>query len=78
MITQADRRPLDGFIPTSYWPPKQMMADDYTIQLPDDAPSGDYTLLVGWYDLETMNRLPMSQAGNVISDAYPVATFTVR
>jgi hypothetical protein len=78
LVTQADHRPLDGFVPTSYWPPRQRMADDYTIQLPSDAPSGEYKLMVGWYDLETMMRLPMSQAGKSIGDAYQVATFTVR
>jgi hypothetical protein len=54
------------------------MADDYTIQLPNDAPSGKYKVLVGWYDLETLTRLPISQQGNVIGDAYQIATFTVR
>jgi hypothetical protein len=78
LITQADRQPLDGFIPTSYWPPLQVMGDNYSIQLPSDAPSGEYKLVVGWYELETLTRLPMSQAGNAIGDAYQVATFTVR
>lgn len=78
IVTQADRRPLDGFVPTSYWPPDQGMLDDYTIQLPGDAPGGEYKLLVGWYELETLARLPMSQAGNGIGDTYQVATFTVR
>jgi hypothetical protein len=78
IVTQADRRPLNGFVPTSYWPPRQEMMDDYPIQLPADAPAGDYRLLVGWYDLETMARLPMSQGGNAIGDAYQVASFTVQ
>ena len=78
IVTQADRQPLNGFVPTSYWSPRQVMADNYTIQLPSDAPSGEYQLRVGWYELETLTRLPMSQAGNPIGDAYQVATFTVR
>lgn len=78
LVTQADRQPMDGFIPTSYWPPRQIIVDDYTIQLPADAPTGEYKLLLGWYDLETVTRLPMSQKGNSIGDSYQVATFTVR
>jgi hypothetical protein len=78
ILTQADSRPLNGFVPTSYWSPRQEMADTYKIQLPPDAPAGDYRLVVGWYDLETMSRLPMTQDGNGIGDAYQVATFSVR
>jgi hypothetical protein len=78
VITQADQQPLNGFVPTSYWSPQQVMGDNYTVRLPSDAPHGEYRLLVGWYDLETLTRLPMSQAGNPIGDAYQVATFTVR
>jgi hypothetical protein len=78
IIAQADRLPLDGFIPTSYWPPQQVMGDNYIIELPNDAPNGEYQLLVGWYQLETLTRLPMSQANKAIGDAYPMATFTVR
>lgn len=78
LVTQADRQPMAGFLPTSYWPPRQQIVDTYTVQLPPDAPAGDYRLLVGWYDLATLTRLPMTQAGQPIGDAYPVATFTVR
>ncbi len=78
LVTQADRQPMSGFIPTSYWPPRQEIVDDYTVQLPPDAPLGEYKLLVGWYDLDTVTRLPMSQNGSPIGDAYQVATFTVR
>jgi hypothetical protein len=78
IVTQADSRPLNGFVPTSYWSPRQEMVDSYPLHFPADAPAGDYKLVVGWYDLETMSRLPMTQAGNAIGDAYQVATFTVR
>jgi hypothetical protein len=78
LVPHAARPPLNGFVPTSYWSPRQAMMDDYPIQLPTDAPAGEYRLVVGWYDLETMARLPMTQQGNAIGDAYQVATFTVR
>jgi hypothetical protein len=78
IVAQADRRPLNNFVPTSYWSPRQEMVDTYPLQLPADAPAGEYRLLVGWYDLDTMTRLPMMQGGESIGDAYQVATFTVR
>lgn len=78
LITQRDAQPLDGFIPTSYWPPRQAVADDYTLTLPADAPAGEYRVMVGWYDLATATRLPMTRDGESMGDAYQVGTFTVR
>lgn len=78
LVTQGDHQPLQGFIPTSYWPPRQTIADDYSVQLPADAPPGEYRLLVGWYDLDTMQRLPMTRRGDAAGDAYEVGTFTVQ
>jgi hypothetical protein len=78
LVTQGDDRPLDGFIPTSYWPPRQTVADDYTLTLPADAPAGDYRVVVGWYDLVTDSRLPITRAGQSLGDAFEVGTFTVR
>lgn len=80
-LVQADSRPLNGFIPTSYWPPRQQIADDHSFTLPADAPPGEYRLVVGWYDLANLQRLPMTQdgaaGGGALGDAYTVATFTV-
>ena len=59
VVAQHDQRPMNGFLPTSYWPPNQVIADDYAIEIPADAPPGDYQVLVGLYDLETMDRLPV-------------------
>ena len=76
-LVQGDSQPMHGFLPTSYWPPRQRIADAYALTLPADAPPGDYRVLVGWYDLATLTRLPLTQAGAPIGDAYTVATFTV-
>lgn len=77
-ITQGDSQPMGGFIPTNYWPPHQRVADVHTLAIPDDAPPGEYRLVVGWYDLETMQRLPMTQGDESIGDAFPLATWTVQ
>ncbi len=77
LVTQSDGRPMGGFLPTSYWPPRQVVPDDYTLTLPEDAPPGEYKVLVGWYDLATDSRLPITRAGESLGDAYVVGTFTV-
>jgi hypothetical protein len=76
-VVQGDSQPMHGFLPTSYWPPRQRIADSYTLTLPADAAPGEYRVLVGWYDLATLARLPMTQDGETIGDAYTVAAFTV-
>jgi hypothetical protein len=38
--------------------------DDFSLALPGDAPSGKYTIAIGWYDLETGLRLPVRDANN--------------
>jgi hypothetical protein len=77
LAAQDDQRPLDGFIPTSYWSPHQIIADEYVIEIPADAPSGQYDLHSGWYDLATMQRLPMTRDGQPIGDSYVIATVQV-
>jgi hypothetical protein len=77
LLAQTDGQPRGGFIPTSYWPPRQQVADEHTLTIPTDAPPGDYRLLVGWYDLATMQRLPMTRDGQPSGDAFEVATVQV-
>jgi hypothetical protein len=74
LVAQQDQRPLAGFIPTSYWPPRQMIADDYEVQIPTDAPHGDYQVHVGMYDLATLQRLPIIRDGQPAGDSIVVAT----
>ncbi len=56
-IAQQDRAPEAGFYPTSVWTIGETVFDDYTLTLPSDAPSGNYRLMVGWYDRVTGERL---------------------
>ncbi len=73
---QHDQQPLSGFIPTSYWPPRQVIADDYALALLAGAPPGNYQIIVGLYDLATMNRLPLSRGW--AKDSVVAATFSVQ
>ncbi|MEA3345596.1 MAG: glycosyltransferase family 39 protein [Chloroflexota bacterium] len=55
---QLDQIPQDGTRPTDIWLPGETIVDHYKIPLKPGAPAGDYTLALGLYDLQTMNRLP--------------------
>jgi uncharacterized membrane protein len=68
--------------PPSAWP--QAVAgssglwDGHRIDLPDDLPEGQYDLVVGWYDWETGERLPLAgEAGNQEGDEYVLGPVTV-
>jgi len=45
--------------PTSQWLPGQPILDRHTLTLPNDLPPGNYTLLAGLYNAETMERLAL-------------------
>jgi hypothetical protein len=56
IITQADGPPSGGLYPTSKWLPKQIIEDVH--QLPIPPASNPRAILVGLYDLATLERLP--------------------
>ncbi|MCB0166807.1 MAG: hypothetical protein KDI79_21450 [Anaerolineae bacterium] len=58
-VAQKDQPPLEGAYPTSLWDPGEIIADEVTIPLPEELPSGEYSLVVGLYDLTTGLRLPV-------------------
>lgn len=75
---QIDVWPQNGTYPTSAWQEAETVSDRYTVYLGQDAPPGDYRVLVGWYLLETMQRLPVLDAqGDAISDHVPLASVRV-
>jgi hypothetical protein len=64
-LAQADRAPEDGFYPTSAWAVGELVADNYAISIPSEAPSGDYKLRVGLYQPQTNKRLPLVPSGDM-------------
>ncbi len=78
IVYQYDQRPMQGFLPTSYWPPNQVITDNYTIEIPADAQPGDYTVRVGLYDLDTMTRLPVTMDGEPSGDSILALTLPVE
>jgi hypothetical protein len=71
LVGQVDAWPLQGTLPTSQWQPGERITDPYTIQLDSDLPPGEYRLLIGWYLLADLRRLPILNAdGQPIDDKF--------
>ena len=56
---QVDSWPVQGTFPTGQWPPGALVNDSYTIPLKPDLTPGPYRLIIGWYLLATLQRLPL-------------------
>ncbi|HEY72305.1 MAG TPA: hypothetical protein G4N99_03455, partial [Thermoflexia bacterium] len=69
--------PQAGRHPTDHWLPGEVVADPYRLELPADAPAGEYRVLAGLYDLVTLERLPVTDANGspVPDDAILIGTF---
>lgn len=66
---QDDSEPCRRFYPTSAWDEGEIVRDQYTISIPAETPPGDYTLIMGFYDWRTLERLPvLDAAGQVVAD----------
>lgn len=69
MKGQIDVWPHNGTHPTGAWQVGETVDDAYTVILNADAPPGAYRVALGWYLLETMQRLPVLDAeGREIAD----------
>ncbi|MBN2006306.1 MAG: DUF2723 domain-containing protein [Anaerolineae bacterium] len=73
---QADSWPVQGARPTGDWQAGEEINDPYRVFLRENAPSGKYNIIVGWYLLADMSRLPVLDAeGNAMGDFYTVGEF---
>jgi hypothetical protein len=63
--TQDDSAPAQWARPTTGWLGGEYIEDIHSLTLPDDLPTGDYTLWVGMYDPVTGERVPVSGPGAV-------------
>ena len=61
---QADRIPGDGAWPTESWDKGEWLIDTFQLSLNSNTPPGAYTLLVGVYDSQTLERLPVISQGD--------------
>jgi hypothetical protein len=70
IVSQADSQPRGGSYPTSIWDKGEVVIDAYRLPIEMDTPAGEYSLIMGLYQLETMQRLPaFDEHGSPLGDA---------
>jgi hypothetical protein len=64
VTAQEDAVPQNWTYPTNWWEADEFVADTVTVTVP----AGTYDLLLGWYEPETGERLPVQTADGI---SYP-------
>jgi hypothetical protein len=59
MIAQRDNMPQNDALPTTRWPVGQLVDDPHLVTLPPDIAAGTYQVLIGMYEWQTGERLPV-------------------
>jgi hypothetical protein len=76
---QRDYWPVEGTRLTSSWQPGEIIRDPHEVRLAPDAPDGPYTVHIGLYLLETLQRLPLLNADSLpLDDKLVLTGLTVR
>lgn len=66
-VGQDDKVPYGGLFPPTRWDAGIVVDDDYAITVAPGAPPGEYRLVVGMYDWQTGERLPLFDSdGNAL------------
>ncbi len=63
-----DQPPFGGSYPTSDWAANARMVDEWEIALPEAMPAGSYDIYTGLYDLETLARSTVTEAGTPLEN----------
>jgi hypothetical protein len=79
MVAQDDAMPRAWTYPTSWWAAGEVVSETVTLEV-SDAPPGTYPIAVGWYNPETMDRLPAINASGArpANDRVTLDTLTIR
>lgn len=62
LVAQHDAPPQGGEYPTSIWSVGELVQDERLLPIPSDLAPGTYSVAVGMYPLETLERLPAYDA----------------
>ena len=78
-ISHADDAP-GGIYATSLWRPGQLYFDERHLTIPDNIEAGEYPLLLGLYDFQVVENLPVKTAAGDATGNYLqyLTTLTVR
>jgi hypothetical protein len=62
LVAQRDSEPGGGLALTTTWTPGTTVEDNHALVIPPDLPPGEYTLIVGLYDIDNPQaRLPVGE-----------------
>jgi hypothetical protein len=79
LVAQHDGQPWwEASLPTSTWDPGEELQDRHVLTLPPDTPPGSYSLRVGAYYWETLERLPVVESGVAVGDYVELGRFEVE
>ncbi|MGC9394860.1 MAG: glycosyltransferase family 39 protein [Anaerolineae bacterium] len=78
-LWHGDSWPQAGVYTTEHWRKNEVVAEDYTIVIPEDAPPGEYPLYTGVYNPFTGDRLPATTArgDRLLNDEFVLLTLSV-
>jgi len=75
---QKDGQPVTGFYPTGRWTAGEFVRDPYDVAIPEGTPPGEYGLVVGMYQADTGERLPLlADNGETAGDSVQLGTVQV-
>jgi hypothetical protein len=74
LLVQSDGEPVNWTRPTTGWAPGEVILDQRTLEIPADAPPGQYKLVAGLYDPDTKQRLSLSDGTDVV----PITPITLE
>jgi 4-amino-4-deoxy-L-arabinose transferase-like glycosyltransferase len=78
LVSQRDSEPQNGLRPTATWQPGETVSDRVGLWLPASLSPGQYQLLMGMYDPETLERLPVYDAsGQEAGDTISLGSITI-
>lgn len=66
IVAQADGPPADASTPTSSWRPDQFFRHTFVLSAPLQMPPGPYRLLVGLYETQTLQRVPLDGGADAL------------
>jgi hypothetical protein len=62
VVAQYDDQPYSGFFPITAWPVGVLLPEELTLPSTDDLPPGEYSLVIGLYDPQTLELLAIEGA----------------
>ena len=79
LVAQHDAQPVNDAYPVPVWQPGTTIVDEHTLALPADLPAGAYTVVVGLYDPDSLERWPvMGPDGQDVPERGIVLSTTVE